>query len=311
MRRISAGLLRCQQLVVSPLEQEREQLLELLSYHYRVVTLDSTAEVVARVASTPPDLVMMGDDPHSFDGVALCQELRQLPTGARLPLLLLCNSGDLEREREAVFAGVTDLFHRPLSPHLLELRLRHHLQLYHQSELLHRISFRDEATGLFNRRAFDLFLDREVQAAVRRNEELTLQLVEIDGFDDHRKVLSGEQVEQLLQATAALLERIVQRTSDVVARFSSSGRFALILPDTDLKGAEQVGELLQRLYQELDSTVEGTKSLTIGSITARATATLTAIRLLQFAEDSTRIARDRSPGGIYCSDDLTPTTVLH
>jgi diguanylate cyclase (GGDEF)-like protein len=79
-------------------------------------------------------------------------------------------------------------------------------------------SVRDGLTGLFNRKYLDSRLLAEVSYAVRHGSELSLVLVDLDGFkrvNDTRGHLCGDAV---LRGTASTLAGMV-RTEVVVARF--------------------------------------------------------------------------------------------
>jgi diguanylate cyclase (GGDEF)-like protein/PAS domain S-box-containing protein len=94
----------------------------------------------------------------------------------------------------------------------------------------------DALTGVANRRAFDDLLEREWARAVREGSRLTLLMVDVDNFksfNDH----NGHQVgDDCLRAVANALVDSVSRPGDLVARYGGE-EFAVILPDTDQKGA--------------------------------------------------------------------------
>ena len=101
-------------------------------------------------------------------------------------------------------------------------------------------SMTDPLTGLKNRRAFDQEIDELCRQAASDNEHLSLLLVDIDHFkkiNDSYGHLLGDAV---LKWVAQLLRDTVRGT-DIIARFGGE-EFVLLLPNTDIKGAESVAE---------------------------------------------------------------------
>lgn len=117
----------------------------------------------------------------------------------------------------------------------------------------------DGLTGLANRRHFDASLAREVAAASRRHEPLTVALVDVDHFkavNDRQGHLAGDEV--LRRLGAVLLE--ASRDSDLVARYGGE-EFVVILPACD---AAQALGVLHRVDEALRAD-EVLASITVSS----------------------------------------------
>jgi diguanylate cyclase (GGDEF)-like protein len=102
----------------------------------------------------------------------------------------------------------------------------------------------DAVTGLLNRRAYDETLARETSRARRHQRELALCLFDLDDFkavNDNQGHLAGDDV---LREFAEVLAGV--RGEDFAFRVGGD-EFALVLPETDLEGAEIVARrLLER-----------------------------------------------------------------
>ncbi len=111
-------------------------------------------------------------------------------------------------------------------------------------------SLTDPITGVSNRAALDMLLDREVELARRHGSDLAVIMVDIDRFkqiNDTHGHLAGDQV---LRKVAAVIRDCV-RSSDVVARFGGE-EFLVLLRNTDLFGAAL---LAQRIRAAIERTV--------------------------------------------------------
>jgi diguanylate cyclase (GGDEF)-like protein len=126
--------------------------------------------------------------------------------------------------------------------------------------------FQDELTGLSNYRCFDDYLDKELSRAERYTSKLSIIVADIDHLKKINDDYGHTQGDLVLRSIAAMFEGRMRRP-DTVARYSN-GKFAFILPETDIKGAAIFGERLRKLVEEKEikmdkETVKVTVSLGI------------------------------------------------
>jgi diguanylate cyclase (GGDEF)-like protein len=123
----------------------------------------------------------------------------------------------------------------------------------------------DGLTGLYVRREFDSRLKHDLAMAQRRNGALTLAYVDLDDFKTVNDTHGHAGGDRLLRAIARVLRSSV-REVDTVARIGGD-EFALILPDTDGRGAQQaISKLTCELHEALGATDFGV-TCSIGVVT--------------------------------------------
>jgi diguanylate cyclase (GGDEF)-like protein len=105
---------------------------------------------------------------------------------------------------------------------------------------LERQAETDPLTGVRNRRRFFGDLRRELEEARRHEESLSLLVVDLDGLARINEAHGYESGDGILVALAETLLRTV-RVTDMVARIAGDD-FGVILPHTDLAGAERAAE---------------------------------------------------------------------
>lgn len=109
---------------------------------------------------------------------------------------------------------------------------------------LERLSVRDSLTGLFNRRYFDARLLEEWFRARRSNQSISLLMIDIDHFKRFNDTYGHIVGDQVLTATATVLEQGISRKTDFVARYGGE-EFVALLYDTTPEGALTIAERIR------------------------------------------------------------------
>ena len=112
----------------------------------------------------------------------------------------------------------------------------------------------DALTGLYNRRLFEDYFNKELNRARRYGQHLALVLIDLHKFKEVNDRYGHLQGDQALQAAAATLRKTL-RTSDYAFRIGGD-EFALLLPQTD---PEQSSTLARRLRVNYDSSIQPMK----------------------------------------------------
>jgi diguanylate cyclase (GGDEF)-like protein len=120
---------------------------------------------------------------------------------------------------------------------------------------LQQQAWRDELTGLLNRRRFAELAQRELQLARRSNQPLALAMVDIDDFkfvnDRHGHAAGDEVLRAVSRAAASAL-----RATDLSARWGGE-EFALLLPGTTGAAALAVLARTSQGVRSLEVALEG------------------------------------------------------
>jgi DNA-binding response OmpR family regulator len=84
----------------------------------------STQEAISALEQQLPDLVVSEVDLPSDSGLALCEYVRALPDGMRLPIMLLTGRDSIQDKVAGFQAGADDYVVKPLDPRLFFARVR-------------------------------------------------------------------------------------------------------------------------------------------------------------------------------------------
>lgn len=133
---------------------------------------------------------------------------------------------------------------------LEEVRVKNR-QLEEVVKQLEEAAATDPLTGLANRRAFNIALDRCFAEASRYGHDLACIMIDLDGFKQCNDTLGHQRGDELLQLVARVLEANSRR-SDVAGRFGGD-EFIVLLPQTDLPTARLVA---RRIAEEFNAAVQ-------------------------------------------------------
>jgi diguanylate cyclase (GGDEF)-like protein len=109
---------------------------------------------------------------------------------------------------------------------------------------------RDPLTGIANRRAFQLLLDKEIQRLQQTHAELALIMLDVDHFKKYNDSYGHQAGDECLIKVARCLESAARNGQDLVARFGGE-EFIMLLPDTSRQQAEAIAERIKLNLQEL------------------------------------------------------------
>lgn len=116
---------------------------------------------------------------------------------------------------------------------------------------LHDLAALDGLTGVANRRTLDEKLDREWKSCQRVATPLAFILGDVDYFKCYNDTYGHQKGDDCLRAIANTLSRAVFRPADLVSRYGGE-EFAIIMPNTDLHGAQAVAERICEAVRQLE-----------------------------------------------------------
>ncbi|MFC3095232.1 diguanylate cyclase [Alteromonas sediminis] len=117
-------------------------------------------------------------------------------------------------------------------------------KLAEANDSLAELSKTDSLTNIFNRRVFDETIEKQLLVATRKQEPLSLFIVDIDYFKHFNDEFGHQQGDKALIKVAEILGTICKRPEDTVCRYGGE-EFAIVLANTPQAGAQQVAESLR------------------------------------------------------------------
>ena len=282
-------------------------LYRIFSPDYRVLMATSGAKALELCRDDPPDLVLLDVVMPEMDGHAVCRQLKSEEATRNIPVIFVTAHNDAAEETHGFEAGAVDFIAKPVNPATVRARVKTHLTLKHQSDLLRKMVFIDGLTGVFNRRCFDEQLATEWRRASRNGSSLGLLMLDIDHFKRYNDHCGHQQGDDALRLVASAVKACLLRPGDLTARYGGE-EFACILPATDFEGAQGVATRVEACVRSLqlehaDSPTAPVVTLSVGVALARPNPEAHPAALLALADEQLYRAKHSGRGRV-CSAQL-------
>ncbi|MGN7612635.1 diguanylate cyclase [Magnetococcales bacterium HHB-1] len=197
-----------------------------------------------------PDLILLDVDMPGMDGFEVCRRLKEDTQTKHIPVIFVTAMDQEEDEIKGLQLGATDFIPKPIRPAVVALRVQNHLQLKRYRERLEAMSFLDGLTNIPNRRWFDNALNDEWRRSMRHQGSLSVILMDVDHFKKFNDHYGHQEGDYCLKKVAKVLQKSIQRPTDLVARYGGE-EFVALLPDTDYQGLIQIAEKFREVVEQL------------------------------------------------------------
>ena len=203
-----------------------------------------------------PDLILLDIMMPGLDGFEVCRRLKANPRTRDIPVIFLTALDDLDMKVKAFSLGGVDYVTKPFYQEEVIARVRTHLtirrlqkELERQNRELEKLVNVDGLTQISNRFYFDEYIRQEWLKSARERAEISLVFLDIDYFKDYNDHYGHQEGDECLRQLARIFSKCARRPADLVARYGGE-EFVVLLPHTDLKGAEHVAGNIRRALRE-------------------------------------------------------------
>ena len=238
-------------LIVDDVSANIQVLANLLSDDYNILIANTGAKALKITrGDKPPDLILLDIVMPDIDGYEVCRQLKNDKLTRRIPIIFVSALDEVKDEMRGLDLGAVDFITKPFHPEIVKARVRNHMTLKVNTDLLESLSHVDGLTQIANRRQFDFILDNEFKHAKRSRTPLGIIMIDIDYFKPFNDHYGHGKGDECLIKVAAALQKVIYRPKDLLARYGGE-EFAVILPETDCADAEQIAEKMRLAVENL------------------------------------------------------------
>ncbi|MFZ2959460.1 MAG: HD domain-containing phosphohydrolase [Candidatus Ozemobacteraceae bacterium] len=124
-------------LVVDDVPANIDMLGEVLKPYFRINCATSGKKVLAMVQKDPqPDLILLDVMMPEMDGFEVCRALKASARTRHIPVIFVTAMNETANEETGFAAGGVDYLTKPVCPPIVLARVRTHLKLYQQQQIL-------------------------------------------------------------------------------------------------------------------------------------------------------------------------------
>jgi two-component system, cell cycle response regulator len=203
------------------------------------------------------DIVLCDVEMPGMDGFKFLAMVNAREDLQDIPVLLLTSHEAMETKVKGLEQGASDYLTKPFSPEELLARVKVHLKikalqddLRANNQLLQKLAQTDPLTELHNRRHMMDTLEAEFDRSSRIGSPFALLMVDLDHFKQVNDSYGHQLGDKVLQSIAWEIKGSL-RQYDSAARFGGE-EFALLLPETALKGANLIAERLRQSINDIE-----------------------------------------------------------
>lgn len=213
--------------------------------------VESGVQALSKVNSESYDLLVVSLNLKNEDGLRLCSHLRSNEKTRSIPILMVANDEDMPRIAHGLEIGAHDYILRPVDRNELLARVRTQVRrkrfqerLRSNFELSLSMALIDPLTGLYNRRYFEVHLQKLIQKNEASKKSMAVLMLDVDHFRTFNNTYGHAVGDAVLKMFA---KRVLDslRSFDLVARLGGE-EFVVILPDISNEMAYFIGERLRK-----------------------------------------------------------------
>lgn len=238
-------------LVIEDQSFENQKFIDALKVDEDIVTIVETGiEAMGKVAQNEYDLIAVSLNLANEDGLRLCSHLRSSERTRSIPILMVAEDEDMPRIAHGLEIGAHDYILRPVDRNELLARVRTQIRrkrfqerLRSNYELSLSMALTDPLTGLYNRRYFEVHLQKLLQKNEANKKSLAVLMLDIDKFKSINDNYGHGVGDEVLKVFAVRIQESL-RSFDLVARLGGE-EFVVILPDVSTEMAYFIAERLR------------------------------------------------------------------
>jgi diguanylate cyclase len=163
---------------------------------------------------------------------------------------------DTKRENEMIRLKETEKTLAEMSSRMSEIKQEADA-IRKKSDAIEYDAIRDALTGLYNRKAYDQRMSETIADVNRYDVTISLMICDIDFFKKINDTHGHKVGDLALKKLASLLKERL-RINDIITRYGGE-EFAILLPHTNLDGAQKAGEGIRSYIDKASFSYKGQK----------------------------------------------------
>lgn len=243
-------------LVIEDREFDRKRIADTVAADHDIVeSVSNGPDALEKIAEQEFDLLVVSLNLVHEDGLRLVSHLRSNERTRNLPIVMIGEEDDMDRIAHGLEIGAHDYIMRPVEKNELLARIRTQIRRKRFQEKLRSsyeaslsMALTDQLTGLYNRRYFEVHLQKLLEKNNESKKSLGLLMFDIDNFKMVNDTHGHNVGDEILVQFAERLKNGL-RSFDLVARLGGE-EFVVILPEVSVARAHMISERMRRMIAD-------------------------------------------------------------
>jgi len=201
------------------------------------------------------DLIAVSLNLGGEDGLRLCSHIRSNEHTRAVPIIMIASPDDMPRVAHGLEIGAHDYIMRPIDKNEMLARARTQVRRKRFQERLRsnyetslNMALTDQLTGLYNRRYFEVHMEKLLEDNKTSAKNLCVLYMDIDKFKSVNDTWGHNVGDEILKVFSNRLKDNL-RSFDMLARLGGE-EFVAVLPDVSQEKALYVAERLRRIVAD-------------------------------------------------------------
>ena len=246
----------------------------LKNEEYTVYKSHSAKETLELLEEVDPDLILLDVILPDMEGYELFEKIKEKDKN-HAPVIFITSKDSEQDVIRGFELGACDYIKKPFRPEELKSRVKAHLEdkrerdelkilnetLKANMQILNRVAYRDELTGLYNRR---FVVEKLAQDLMEPNRQDALVMIDVDDFKHVNDCYGHDAGDMVLVCISNIMESVCRRHK--VVRWGGE-EFLIILFDVTEEEAFQISEKIRtevEMFPIFHENVEFSCTLTLG-----------------------------------------------
>ena len=232
-------------LVVDDSATARRVVKNLLQLHlFEVIEASDGMQAIKAVVENPDICMMITDfNMPRMDGCELVKHIRSKYEKADLAIIGISSEGEGTLSARFIKNGANDFLKKPFNHEEFFCRVSHNLELLELIASIRDASYRDELTGIYNRKYFFSEAASYFSGSVNGQTIVTAAIIDLDGFTQINELFGSDIGDTILGGVAKLLDNAFQKF--MLARASGDTFYVLMPGLSNAKAVEFIGQVRQ------------------------------------------------------------------
>jgi len=220
----------------------------ILSPTYNILISKNGERAMEIAKEHRPDLILLDIVMPEMTGFEVIAKLKKSEATAKIPVIFITGLTSEEDEEKGFVLGAVDYITKPFKKAIVKARVNTLIRIVDQMRTIEGIGLIDPLTKISNRRGFESRLELEWNRAIRKQEPISILMIDIDKFKNYNDTFGHQQGDVALKTFADISSLTLMRAVDFLARWGGE-EFVILLPGTSVEGAEEVAEKIRKNVQ--------------------------------------------------------------